>query len=154
MILRHQLLQLRTSLIACFSSKGPQAFPIDNILLAKIGFIGIGQMGSRMAANLRTRDANLKVADLVPENVPRSLKDLLVPKQHLLDWSDVLFLMLPDGNAVARVIEDISATSSKEFIVLDCSTISPKHSLEFHKKLDEKGSSYFDTPVSGGKPKL
>lgn len=111
-------------------------------------------MGSRMAANLRTHGTSLKVADLTPEKTPEDLKDLLVPKQHLFDWSDVLLLMLPDGNAVAGVIEEISAASSKEFVVLDCSTISPRHGLEFHRKLDKKGSFYFDAPVSGGKPKL
>jgi len=118
----------------------------------RYGFIGLGQMGGPMAANIAAGGASLSVydkagsADMAPEGatVCNSLQEVLAS-------AETVFLSLPDGPislAVAREITD--ASDRMTTLVVDLSTIGPAAAREAHSILAPGGVDYVDAPVSGG----
>jgi 2-hydroxy-3-oxopropionate reductase len=122
----------------------------------KVGFIGLGIMGKPMAKNLI--DAGY---DLVVYNRTREKADELASEgatvagspKEVAENSDVIITMLPDSPQVEEVLagedgvlEGIRAPS----LIVDMSTISPVVTEELAEKVQEKGASMLDAPVSGG----
>ena len=122
----------------------------------KIGFIGLGIMGSRMTANLMKAGYSTVIHDRVREN----LADLLVagaeeafsPKE-VAQKSNVVITMLPDSPDVEAValgadgiIEGVSAGMS----YIDMSSIAPTSAIKVSQAMKEKGVDCLDAPVSGG----
>ncbi len=120
------------------------------------GFIGLGNMGAPMAANLlRT------FGELVVHN--RSQAACLVLKEQgaqvascvrdLAQQADVICLALPGPAEVADIVAGpdglIPSGRSGQYI-LDFSTISPAQSRELAQLAADKGITYIDIPVSGG----
>jgi len=117
-----------------------------------IGFIGLGNMGLPMAANLAQAgfvvhgyDAQLKETDNAPQNL--TLFDDL---HDCVKTADVVFTMLPNGAIVLDVVEAILRSRSKPVTVIDCSTIDINDARKAHEQVTAKGFAFFDAPVSGG----
>ena len=119
-----------------------------------VGFIGLGIMGKPMAKNLIEAGY-----DLVAYNRTREKAEELdgatvaeTPKE-VAEKSDVIITMLPDSPQVEEVLsgEDGVLEGIKEgALIVDMSTISPVVTEELAKKVEEKGASMLDAPVSGG----
>jgi 2-hydroxy-3-oxopropionate reductase len=119
-----------------------------------VGFIGLGIMGKPMAENLIEAGY-----DLVAYNRTREKAEELggasvaeTPKE-VAEQTDVIITMLPDSPQVEEVLsgEDGVLEGIKEgALVVDMSTISPVVTEELAKKVEEKGASMLDAPVSGG----
>jgi len=117
-----------------------------------VGFIGLGQMGQPMAANIAAGGARLVVfdkagtAERAPEGATSaaSLADVVAV-------AETIFLSLPDGPvslAVAREIATISPRATT--LVVDLSTIGPDAARDAAEILSGAGIGYADAPVSGG----
>lgn len=122
----------------------------------KIGFIGLGVMGKRMAANVVKGGYDLTVSDLnkeaVKELVEMGAKEAQTPKEVSKD-ADIVFTSLPNSKIVEMVIvgkEGVLEGAKEGTIVVDLSSITPKVIQGIAKKAKEKGIEVLDAPVSGG----
>jgi 2-hydroxy-3-oxopropionate reductase len=123
--------------------------------MSKIGFVGLGIMGTPMAGHLLAAGHELFVHDLRP------------PAQALIDQgarvcpcgkdvaqrSDIVIVMVPDTPHVAAALFDPSGIAeglSAGKILVDMSSISPVETKVFAQKINALGCAYLDAPVSGG----
>ncbi len=121
----------------------------------KLGFIGLGIMGNRMAMNLVKNNYDLTVY-----NRTKSKADALIkagakwadtPADAAKDV-DILFTMLGDPTAVQDTAlgeNGLLSSLKKNSLWVDCSTVNPSFSKEMNSKAKEKGIRFMDAPVSG-----
>ena len=124
--------------------------------MAKIGFIGLGNMGGPMAANLIKAGHEVTVFDLNPNAVAeltsKGASEASTALQCATDKQYVI-TMLPAGKHVKSIYlgeQGIAAVLSKETQVIDCSTIDAETAKFVATKLAENDISFVDAPVSGG----
>lgn len=123
--------------------------------MEKIGFIGLGQMGRWMALNILKAGFELCVYDIVPEPVQflveqgaRSAASL----PELAAWADGVFLSLPNTVIVEKVLfgeGGLVHGARLGLVVVDLGTTSYIPTLDFARRLAERGISFADAPVSG-----
>lgn len=124
--------------------------------MAEIGFIGVGNMGSRMAANLIKHGHRLRVLDAVPENVARmtALGAVSVGAANAAaSGADVVISMLPSGNELRAVYlgrSGVIASVRPDALLIDCSTADVAATREVQAAAAERGIGMLDAPVSGG----
>jgi len=119
----------------------------------KIGFIGLGIMGSPMAQHLLAAQHALFVR--TRSQVPAELASAHVcaTNADVARAADIIFLMLPDTPDVQTVLFDkdgVAEGLSPGKIVVDMSSISPMETKAFANKINALGCEYLDAPVSGG----
>ena len=121
-----------------------------------IGFVGLGTMGTSMAANLLKAGWPLTVWNRTPGRtsalVKAGAKEASSPS-GVAAASDVVVVCVsdtPDVEAVLFGPDGIAECSRQGSLVVDCSTISPDGTRDFGRRLDEHGVSLIDAPVSGG----
>jgi len=121
----------------------------------KLGFIGLGIMGTPMAGHLRAAGHELFVA--TRSQVPQALLDAGAVRcanaREVAAAADIVFTMVPDTPDVEAVLFGASGVAgglSKGKLVVDMSSISPMATKEFAQKINALGCSYLDAPVSGG----
>ena len=119
-----------------------------------VGFIGLGIMGKPMAKNLIEAGYNLVAYNRTREKAEEMDGATVAetPKE-VAEQSDIIITMLPDSPQVEEVLsgEDGVLEGIKEgALVVDMSTISPVVTEELARKVEEKGASMLDAPVSGG----
>ena len=121
--------------------------------MKKIGFIGLGNMGKGMSINLSKENLEIIGYD-INDNAYKNLKDtkILIADNlnHLIDESEIIITMLPDGKAVKKVWSEAIAFSAPGKYFIDCSTIDVKTSKSVQVQAKEKGLLTLDAPVSGG----
>jgi len=125
--------------------------------MTAIGFVGLGQMGSRMVERLMAAGYSV-----TGHNRTKSKADPLVEKgmqwadssRAVAEASDVVISMLTDPAAVRAANEGdngIIAGLSAGKIYIDMSTVDPGLILELNEKVSAVGASMLDAPVSGSK---
>src|SRR6185295_19704419 len=119
----------------------------------KIGFIGLGIMGSPMAQHLLAAGHELFVR--TRSKVPEALQAATVcaTGAAVAQAAEVVFLMLPDTPDVELVLfgkDGVASGLSKGKTVVDMSSISPMETKRFAAKVNALGADYLDAPVSGG----
>lgn len=121
---------------------------------AKVAFIGLGNMGGPMAANLVKAGFEVTVFDLVAElmhNVQGATPG--ESAAAAVAGADVVVSMLPAGRHVRGVYlgeEGLLAQLGDETLIIDCSTIDPASAQAVASAAAERGLSMLDAPVSGG----
>jgi 2-hydroxy-3-oxopropionate reductase len=119
-----------------------------------VGFIGLGIMGKPMAENLIEAGYDLVAYNRTREKVEElDCATVAETPKGIAEQSDVIITMLPDSPQVEEVLagEDGVLEGLEEgALVVDMSTISPVVTEELAKKVEEKGASMLDAPVSGG----
>jgi 3-hydroxyisobutyrate dehydrogenase-like beta-hydroxyacid dehydrogenase len=124
----------------------------------KLGFIGIGAMGSRMARRLLDHGYNLAVYDrnhgkaegMLPYGA--SIAEDLV---ELASGADVILSCLTDDEAVQSVYtgpKGLMAVAPRGTVVLEASTVSPKTSRALHALGADRGIEVMDVAISGSTP--
>jgi len=121
----------------------------------KIGFIGLGIMGSPMAANLLKGGHQLFLYSIpsVPSALVASGGVACASGKDVAQKSDIIITMVPDTPHVeAALFSDngVAQGLSKGKTVVDMSSISPLATKDFAKKINALGCDYLDAPVSGG----
>ena len=121
----------------------------------KLGFIGLGIMGTPMAGHLIKAGHQLfvyTVGKIAPE-IAESGATLCTNAKGVAERADIVFIMVPDTPDVAAVLFDadgVAAGLSKGKTVVDMSSISPIETKQFAAKINALGCDYLDAPVSGG----
>jgi 2-hydroxy-3-oxopropionate reductase len=124
--------------------------------MASLGFIGLGRMGTPMAANLLAAGHSLAVYARRPEAAaPLAEKGASVcgSPREVAERSDVVFTMLLDTKAVESVVygdQGISAAARPGLVFIDHSTIAPRNVQDMAVRLRRDGVEMLDAPVSGG----
>lgn len=123
---------------------------------APLGFIGLGVMGAAMARNLIKAGFPVTVHNRsrgkVDELVRDGARDGGSPA-GVARASDVALICVPDTPDVERVLfgeDGVMQGIKRDAIVIDCSTISATATVEFARRLNERGVQMLDSPVSGG----
>ncbi len=121
----------------------------------KIGFIGLGVMGRRMAINLRKAGFTLTVHDLNRATVAELVEAGATDAGSIAGAAaaDIVVTMLPDTPDVEAVVHGdtgLAATMRRGSVLIDMSSISPTATQAMAAMLAEKGIEMLDAPVSGG----
>ncbi|WP_395620256.1 3-hydroxyisobutyrate dehydrogenase [Sphingorhabdus sp.] len=120
----------------------------------KIAFIGLGNMGGGMAANLVRAGHAVNAFDLSSEALMRAQENGCATFTSVRDavaGVDAVVSMLPNGKIVARVFEDdVLRHAPQGAILLDCSTIDVGTARQVMADAVTAGYDMVDAPVSGG----
>ncbi len=122
----------------------------------KVGFIGLGIMGSSMAYNIFKGGYDLIVYNRT-ESKTKIFKEAGVPvaktPREVAEKSDVVIIMVTDAPDVESVIfgeNGIIGGAHEGLIVIDMSTNSPEYAERFASELAKLKVEFLDAPVTGG----
>ena len=119
-----------------------------------IGFIGVGNMGGGMAANLARAGHEVRAFDLSDTAVARAVSQgctAAASARAAVSGADAIVTMLPAGTHVRTAYEDtLFAAASPHAILIDCSTIDVATARSVGEAAADKGLAMVDAPVSGG----
>ncbi len=123
--------------------------------MSKIGFVGLGIMGTPMAEHLIKDGHEVFLFSIpnVPDNLIQAGGKACASGKEVARNADVIITMVPDTPHVAAALFDpngIAEGLSAGKIVVDMSSISPLETKEFASKINALGCQYLDAPVSGG----
>ena len=120
----------------------------------KIAFIGLGNMGGGMAANLVKAGHAVNAFDLSAEALARAQDNgcaTFTSVREAVAGVDAVVSMLPNGKIVASVFEtDVLGQAPEGAILLDCSTIDVGTARQVTADAVAAGYDMVDAPVSGG----
>ena len=123
--------------------------------MSKVGFVGLGIMGTPMAGHLLKGGHEVFAFDI--RRPAQALLDagavLCASGREVAQKSEVIIVMVPDTPHVAAALFDadgIAAGLAPGKTVVDMSSISPVETKAFAKRINELGCDYLDAPVSGG----
>jgi 3-hydroxyisobutyrate dehydrogenase len=121
-----------------------------------IGFIGLGNMGGPMAANLVRAGHRVQGYDLVPAACTTAAAQgvsIMPDLRTTAAGCDAVITMLPAGAAVRALYDDPSGileTAPETCLMIDCSTIDVESACAAHAMAQQSGRQAIDAPVSGG----
>ena len=114
----------------------------------KIGFIGLGNMGARMAANLVAAGHDVTGFDVTapcPDGVRKAAS-----AAEAATGAEVVITMLPNGDILRAVAGEVIAHMQPGAVLLDCSTVDVQSARDVAEIAHKAGLSAVDAPVSGG----
>ena len=121
--------------------------------MSTLGFIGLGNMGGPMAANLVRAGHSVTGFDLVPMALHAArtagIAIAETPKDAVAG-AEMVFTMLPAGAHVLSVMNDVLARAVAGTVFVDCSTIDVASARAAHAAAKTAGMLSMDAPVSGG----
>src|SRR5262244_3251127 len=121
--------------------------------MATIGFIGLGNMGGPMAANLVKAGHKVTAFDLVAASRDQAKADGAAIGESAVatvKGAEVVITMLPAGKHVLGVWNEVVPAMSKGALIIDCSTIDVESAKQAHALAAKHGMGSVDAPVSGG----
>jgi 3-hydroxyisobutyrate dehydrogenase len=121
--------------------------------MSNIGFIGLGNMGAPMAANLVKSGGPVLGFDVVPASRETSARDgiqIVANARSTVEDADIVITMLPAGEHVLSVWNDIAPLARQGTLFIDCSTIDVASARKAHALAASYGIATLDAPVSGG----
>jgi 3-hydroxyisobutyrate dehydrogenase-like beta-hydroxyacid dehydrogenase len=126
----------------------------------RIAFLGLGIMGSRMAANLAQKGFALTVwnrtaarAEEFASRYPAT--EVAASPKAAAATCDVVISMVVDGPQVEAVLlgPEGAAAGGEARLFVDCSTIGPQAARQIGEALRERGHAFLDAPVTGSSPR-
>jgi len=121
--------------------------------MATIAFIGLGNMGGPMAANLVKAGHRVVAFDLVAASRDQAKSDgaaIAESSVSSVKGAEVVITMLPAGKHVLGVWNEVVPAMAKGTLIIDCSTIDVESSKQAHAFARKHGVASVDAPVSGG----
>jgi len=122
--------------------------------MENIAFIGLGNMGSGMAANLARAGHNVRAFDLSPAALDRAQAHGIARAASgaaAMGGADAVVTMLPAGTHVRAAYEgELFAAARADAILIDCSTIDVATARAVGEAAAARGLAMVDAPVSGG----
>jgi 3-hydroxyisobutyrate dehydrogenase len=126
----------------------------------RVGFIGLGIMGSRQAANLVRAGHELRVFNRTRETAEawaaEHKAEVADSPRAAAEGADAVITMVVDGAQVeAMLLGDDGAVAGApaETLFIDCSTIAPADARRLGATLRDQGHGFVDAPVTGSAPK-
>ena len=123
---------------------------------SRVGFVGLGNMGSHMARNLLRKGYKLVVYDVnesAVSNFTKAGADKASNPAELAEDVEVVVSMLPSNQNVLDVYNvknGLLSSAKKDTLLIDSSTIDPFVSQTLAKEAEKSGTRFIDSPVSGG----
>ncbi|OBI17384.1 3-hydroxyisobutyrate dehydrogenase [Mycobacterium sp. E2497] len=121
--------------------------------MTSIAFLGLGNMGGPMSANLVAAGHTVRGFDPVPAAVAAAAGNGVTTFDTATDavtGADVVITMLPNGDLVKRCYAEVLPAAQSGALFIDSSTISVNDAREVHALAESHGVSQLDAPVSGG----
>jgi 3-hydroxyisobutyrate dehydrogenase len=122
--------------------------------MAKIAFIGLGNMGGPMAANLVKAQHQVMAFDLSAEALDSAVDKgarKSASAAEAVKGAEVVVTMLPAGKHVREVYEkDVLPNAARGTLLIDCSTIDVESARHVGALAQKAGLDMIDAPVSGG----
>ena len=118
-----------------------------------VGFIGLGNMGGPMAANLVKAGHTVHAFDLDKTAINTAIQNGITihktAKEAVME-ADAVITMLPNGKITLSVYEEIIPNTRVGSVLIDCSTIDISSAKKAHDMARQSGLRSLDAPVSGG----
>ncbi|MBL8582235.1 MAG: 3-hydroxyisobutyrate dehydrogenase [Rhizobiaceae bacterium] len=121
--------------------------------MTTIAFLGLGNMGNPMAANLVKAGHAVLGFDLVAENLTIATGNgvtVVADAAEAVKQAEVVITMLPAGKHVLSVYESVAALAAPGTLFIDSSTIDVESARKAHAIAAAAGMASVDAPVSGG----
>jgi len=124
--------------------------------MARIGFIGLGNMGLPMAKNLLDAGHSLTVFDLSEDAVADAVAAGAIGAEGAIaaaQGAEVVITMVPAGPHVKAIYlgeDGVIANVAEGTLLIDCSTIDVATAREVNRVASDAGLDMVDAPVSGG----
>lgn len=121
--------------------------------MTTIGFIGLGNMGLPMAANLVKAGHEVHGYDQVPDALHAAKEAGIITcagTKDAVEEADAVVTMLPNGKIVLSVLEEIIPHCKPGALIIDCSTVDVESAKKAHGMAADAGLGMIDCPVSGG----
>lgn len=115
----------------------------------KIGFVGLGNMGALMAANLIKAGHDVSGYDIAATG-PEGMKKCANAADAASGSAEVVITMLPNGAALSAVAAEIIPAMAPGAVLLDCSTVDVESARAVAAQAESNGLLAVDAPVSGG----
>lgn len=121
----------------------------------KIGFIGLGIMGSGMSRNILKGDFDLMVYNRTREKTDALAEagaEVADSPRQMAEWADTSVLMLTGPEAVDAVLfgdEGLLTGTAAPDLLINMSTVSPAYARQLDRRLREKSIAFIDAPVAG-----
>ena len=120
--------------------------------MAKIGWIGLGQMGTPMVENLLKASVDVTVYNRsFDKTLPLVEKGAKNTKnvEEIFEQNDIIFFMISNYNAALEILNENVLSKIKGKKIVNMSTISPTESKAVGKLVIENNWKYIEAPVSG-----
>ncbi|MFK3890970.1 3-hydroxyisobutyrate dehydrogenase [Sphingomonas sp. NPDC079357] len=121
--------------------------------MARVGFIGLGNMGGGMAANLAKKGHDVRAFDLSAAALDAAKAAGCLPvasARDAADGAEAVVTMLPAGAHVAQVYAESLGDVAMDTVLIDCSTIDLATARRIAGEAAARGIAAVDAPVSGG----
>lgn len=119
--------------------------------LPTVGWIGLGQMGHRMAGHVAHAGYPMIVTDAASTDLAPKDAEIAAANGEVGERAAIVILSVPDGAASLAVCRDLIASKPRAVeMVIDSSTIGMAAAKEAADLLGAAGIAYVDAPVSGG----
>src|SRR5213595_4360091 len=121
--------------------------------MTSIAFIGLGNMGGPMAANLVKAGRKVTAFDLVEASRNQAQSDGAVIADSAataVKGAEAVITMLPAGKHVISVWNEVVPSMKKGALIIDCSTSDVESAKQAHALAANHGIASVDAPVSGG----
>lgn len=120
-----------------------------------IGFIGLGNLGSSIAKRLTQMGEELKIYNRTRSKVEHLGLEIVDSPKELITQCDTVFMCLFESSAVENIFEmenGILSAGLEGKTIIDLTTNHYEKVLSFHKKIEEKGGEYLESPIFGSVP--
>ncbi|MEO3473427.1 NAD(P)-dependent oxidoreductase [Roseomonas sp. CAU 1739] len=125
--------------------------------IGKVAFVGIGNMGWPMAANLVKAGFDVTVCDVVPGRADAFAAETggnaAASPADAAAGADAVVTIVPTSKQVAEAVEAMLPSLTKGMLVIDMTSGQPGRTREIAASLAAKGVAMIDCPVSGGVPR-
>lgn len=120
--------------------------------MRKIGFVGLGNMGRGICHNLILAGNELNVFDLSREAMETFAEEAYLCRsaQEACSRSQVIFLSLPNSEAVESTVESFLEQGVAGKLIVDLSTSDPLSTRRLYARVKEAGGDFVDSPLIAG----
>lgn len=118
-----------------------------------VGFIGLGNMGGRIARRIIAGGHRVLGHDSDPAKVAAAGADPAGSPARVAEGSDTILLSLPDSRAVEAVVlgeDGVLGACRPGQVVVDLSTAAPDSTARLNAALGERGATFLDAGITGG----
>ena len=113
----------------------------------KVGVIGLGIIGSRVAEQLREADAHVYVWNRSPRTEPNFLSS----PAEIAQLADVIQIFVTNGEALMEIVEAMLPKLTKKHVVLNHSTVDLISTKKAGSLIAEKEAAFLDAPFTGSR---
>jgi len=115
--------------------------------LEKVGLIGLGIIGSRVAESLKGAGKQVYVWS----RTPKPVANFLSSPEEVAGLSDIVQLFTPDEKALLEVIKNMRPALTKRHVIINHSTSDPEAVVEAYQIVRETGAAFLDCPFTGSR---